>query len=65
MSKINITYICCDVCNTACSTDGRGAFSGTRKDAKEWAGYIRRKGKDVCPECQEEEEEREWKRNLN
>ena len=57
--KVAQVFTCCDVCNPSCVISGnRGYFTGTRKEAKEWAGYIRRKGKDICSECQDEEEEK-------
>ena len=61
MAQVNQVYICCDVCNPSCQTsdvNGRGYFLGDRKEAQECAGYIRRKGKDICSECQDEEEQK-------
>mgnify|MGYP001612350685 CR=1 FL=1 len=62
MAQVKQVFTCCDVCNESCVTSGnrgRGYFNGPRKDAKEWAGYIRRNGKDICSECQDEEEQKE------
>ena len=56
MAQIKQVFTCCDVCNPECVASG-GFFDGNRKEAQKIAGYIRRKGKDICSECQDDEEE--------
>jgi len=60
MAQFTQVFTTCDICNPSAATrdrEGRGYFEGRRKEAKECAGYIKRKGKDICSECQDEEEE--------
>lgn len=62
MSIAKIPYVFCDRCNMRQSLgEPRGWFQGPREVASQW-GWIRRKGQDICPACQDEEYVREAER---
>ena len=55
MSATKSWTINCDECGEAGNTDlGCTTAAEARREARDWSGFIRRKGRDLCEICADE-----------